>query len=86
MGVTTMAKLNVGDNVAYSVQFLKSIGMSHSAMAQARGVITEIKRLSQYATLATIDWKNDYMNEIPNRVMIGNLAKVGLNRKFCNID
>jgi hypothetical protein len=35
----------VGDKVAYSVQFLRNIGMSHSDMSHARGVVTEVARL-----------------------------------------
>ena len=78
-----MAKFNVvvGDKVAYSVQFLKSIGMSHSDMAHARGVVTEIKPLSSSTILATITWDR----EMPERVNVANLAKVGLNSRFSNV-
>ena len=46
-------KLVIGDKVAYSVQFLRSIGMSHSDMAHGRGIVTEIKNYSD--TLNTED-------------------------------
>ncbi len=35
-------KFEIGDKIAYSVQFLKSIGMSHSDMAHARGTIRDL--------------------------------------------
>jgi hypothetical protein len=77
-----MAKfsVNVGDKVAYSVQFLKSIGMSHSDMARARGTVTELSKLGSETTLARIDWNCD----MPERVNAQNLARVGLNTRFSN--
>lgn len=72
----------VGDKVAYSVQFLRSIGMRHGDMAHARGVVTEIKPISSETVLATITWDRD----MPARVNVCNLAKVGANRRFCNVD
>lgn len=68
----------VGDKVAYSVQFLKSTGQSHSNLARARGIITELKPFGDNV-LATIDWKDP---EIPDKVITFNLAKVGLNTRF----
>lgn len=73
-------KLQVGDKVAYSVQFLKSIGMSHSDMSHGRGVITDIKSFGGSLTLATIKWNDP---ELPERVAVPNLAKVGPNSRFC---
>lgn len=81
-GMKMAKKINVGDKVAYSVQFLKSIGMSHSEMARARGVVTALKALSRETTLAVIDWDC----EMPVRVNTKNLAIKGANRQFCNID
>ena len=75
-------KIDVGTKVAYSVQFLRSIGMSHSEMAHARGVVTELKSLSRDTILARITWDCD----MPERVNVANLAAVGLNRKFSNVD
>ena len=77
-----MAKISAGDKVAYSVQFLRSIGMSHSEMAHARGIVTEVKPLGSHTVLATIQWDR----EMPERVNVANLARVGLNRKFSNVD
>lgn len=73
--------ITVNSKVAYNVQFLKSIGMSHSDMARGRGVITEIINLGSLQ-LAVIDWNL----ELPKKVNIKNLAIVGPNRKFCNVD
>lgn len=70
----------VGDKVAYSVQFLKSIGESHGDMAHARGVVTAITPVGSML-LATITWDR----EMPPRVNVGNLAKVGLNSRFSNV-
>lgn len=75
-------KLKIGDNVAYSVQFLRSICMSHSEMAHARGVITGIKKFGSRTELAEIEWKNA---DMPQKVNVKNLAKKGLNAKFSNI-
>lgn len=74
-------RVTVGTRVAYSVQFLKSIGMSHSDMAHARGVVTELKTHGRDWTLATIEWDR----EMPPRVNVVNLAPVGLNRRFSNV-
>jgi len=76
-------KVQIGDRVAYSVQFLKSIGMSHSEMARARGVVTEIKPLSSQTVLARIEWANGA--DMPDRVHVANLAKVGANSRFCAV-
>ena len=72
--------VEVGDNVAYSVQFLRSIGMSHSDMAQGRGVVTEVKQYGDKFSLAVIDWGGA---ELPDKVNVQNLAKIGPNTRFC---
>jgi hypothetical protein len=77
-----MKELTVGDKVAYSVQFLKSIGMSHSDMAHARGVVTGIQFLSTSFILARIDWHGA---NLPDQVNVHNLALVGPNSRFCNV-
>ncbi len=68
-----------GDKVAYSVQFLKNIGMSHGEMAHARGVVMEVKSYSSTLQLAVIDWQGW---DGPDKVNVANLAKVGLNTRF----
>jgi hypothetical protein len=68
--------VNIGDKVAYSIQFLASIGMSHSDMAGARGVVVEISTIGDRLLVAKIDWQNP---DMPEKIAIFNLAKVGLN-------
>lgn len=72
--------MQVGTIVAYSVQFLKSIGMSHSDMARARGTVVKLQCLSESCILASIKWDNP---DMPKKVNIKNLAKVGANTSFC---
>lgn len=76
-----MLSIQPGDRVAYSVQFLKSIGMSHSEMAQARGRCVGTLAIGS-TTLAEVEWDNCGIN-LPGRVNIHNLAKVGANARFC---
>jgi len=73
----------VGDNVAYSVQFLKSIGMSHTDMARGRGTVTDVSPIGKGSDtmLARIEWN---LADLPERVNVLNLAKVGLNTRFSN--
>lgn len=73
--------MKIGNKVAYSVQFLKSIGMSHGEMAHARGEVVELIKLGSI-TLAKIKWLNGA--DMPEKVNIANLAIVGANSKFCN--
>ena len=76
-------KFVVGDKVAYSVQFLKSVGLSHSDAAHVRGVITALMPFGGgNRALATITWDR----EMPEKVITPNLAKVGANRRFANVD
>lgn len=67
-----------GDKVAYAVQWLRSVGLSHSDYAHARGIVTDIN-----GRIITVKWDT---NDIPPKVLDSNLAKVGPNRRFCNID
>jgi len=73
-----MKTIQPGDAVAYSVQFLRSIGAMTGEMPQARGTVTELTKLGSM-TLARIDWGGF---EMPERVNVANLAKVGLNTRF----
>ena len=74
------SKFKVGDRVAYSVQFLYSIGVLHSDMASGRGVIKELRVIGKDLTLAVIEWQNE---DLPKVVNVENLAKVGPNSGFC---
>lgn len=73
-------KFEIGNRVAYSVQFLSSIGMSHSEMAHGRGIITALEPLSSETMLAVIDWEKQA--NLPTRVNTYNLAIVGNNPRF----
>lgn len=78
-----MTKFNPGDRVAYSIQFLKStFTPPTSPICHARGVIRNLVPLGQ-TTLTEVDWGAD---AFPSRVNTENLAIVGPNREFCNID
>lgn len=78
--MTKRFTVTTGDKVAYSVQFLKSIGMSHSEMARGRGIVKGVKTYSPTLVLAEIDWQGA---DLPDKVNVGNLAKVGPNLRFC---
>lgn len=75
-------KFEKGDKVAYSVQFLKSIGMTLGEMPFARGTITGFSDLGPIV-LAHIDWTQGSGAEMAN---VCNLAKVGPNDRFCKCD
>ena len=70
--------MQVGDRVAYSVQFLRSTGQQAGDTPFARGVIKKLVPLGE-TTLAEIEWEQ---GDHPRKVNVANLAKVGLNSKF----
>lgn len=70
----------VGDRVAYSVQWLKSVGMVHTDYAHGRGIVTDVKAFGDSA-LVSIDWKE---GAGANRVLAANLAHVGPNSRFAS--
>ena len=72
--------LDIGDKVAYSVDFLRNIGQSHSEMARGRGTVIDRNALTSDFVLITIDWNGA---ELPPKVNEQNLAKVGRNTRFC---
>ena len=74
------SKIEVGTKVAYSVQWLKSVGMSHSEVARSRGVVTKITKHGERLIIAEVDWDS---GQAAKRVLVANLAKVGPNTKFC---
>ena len=65
--------IEVGDKVAYSASFLRSIAAHAGEMPHARGFVQELQTIGE-TTLALIDWNND---EIPPKVNVANLARVG---------
>ncbi len=66
--------MEINTRVAFSVQFLKSIGMSHSYIAQLRGVVKSVSN-----DIAVVKWDD----EVEQRIHVNNLAVVGPNTKFC---
>lgn len=73
-----------GDKVAYYVHFLISICEQHGSMAQARGVVVDVVPFgSSGRNLVKIDWQGD---DMPEKVLDANLAHVGPNCRFCNVD
>ena len=72
--------LTPGDKVAYSTQFLESIGESHGEMAEGRGIVLEREAVTDDFILIFIDWQG---RSLPQRVRESNLAKVGPNTRFC---
>lgn len=62
-----MKSIAIGDKVAYSVQFLRSIGEVSGDMPAARGVVTALDELAGgKLILARIDWDR----EMPGRVNV----------------
>ena len=77
-----MKPFQKGDKVALSVQWLKSAGMTVGELPHARGVVKAIQPLGT-RNLIEVDWGRD---DIPGKVLDANLAHVGPNRRFCNVD
>ena len=70
-------KYNIGDKVAYSVKFLRSIGEGPtSPMCHARGVITKLDKYSENFVIAKITWDKNPDGMLPDGVNTFNLAKV----------
>lgn len=64
-----------GSHVGYSLQFLASIGMTHSELAHARGRVTSV---SEHG-IASVLWDSA---DIPERVAICNLAEPSERGRF----
>lgn len=67
-----MGRIAVGDMVAYSREWLRSIGAYTGPIPFARGKVLKIDERSGCA-IATVDWSDD---EIPPRVNVRNLVNV----------
>lgn len=78
MTSTPAAAFSEGDPVAYSVQFLESIGASHSEIAHLRGKVTELKKIGD-RHFAQVSWDD----ATSMTVAIDNLAHTGPNLRFC---
>lgn len=70
--------MKIGDKVAYSVQFLESIGACHTEIARWRGTVIGAQKLGD-RTLVKVRWDPDNVMNITEQ----NLAIVGPNTKFC---
>ena len=65
----------IGDRVAYSANFLRSIGAQTGELGQARGTIQAIERLAKCGVeLAHVKWGSP---DVPERVNVKNLCRVG---------
>jgi hypothetical protein len=73
-----MRAIQIGDKVAYSVQWLRSTGQVAGDAGHARGIVESLDTFSTGFTLARVKWDCD----MPDRVNVKNLAVVGLNTKF----
>jgi len=62
--------IKVGDTVRYSRQFLQSI-CEYTGIANAKGVVTEIKSFGKDMKIAKIAWNDD---EVPINVHVANLV------------
>lgn len=69
-----MSELAIGDHVAYSADFLRSICCYTGDIPAARGIITALKPLGTRVTIATVEWDRE---DIPAKVITTNIAKVG---------
>ena len=66
-------KITIGDRVAYSATFLRSIGCYSGDMAHARGTVSAMLPFGN-RFVAIIEWDRP---DIPAKVVTANLAKVG---------
>lgn len=64
--------IQVGDTVAYSAAFLRSIGCYSGDMPQARGQVTALVPVGKDVLLAEITWD---LPDLPARVNVKNLTR-----------
>lgn len=65
-------KIKVGDTVAISARFLRSISCFTGDMPQARGTVKELRQVGD-VTIAVVDWGRW---EIEPKVHVANLSRV----------
>ncbi len=65
--------LFIGDQVRFSSEFCRNVGIYTGQIPLARGMITNINKVGNI-NLATIDW--NYKEDVPNRINVLNLEKV----------
>jgi hypothetical protein len=73
--MTRSKQLAIGDRVAYSRSWLRSIGAYTGDLPHAKGTITGLKTLSREITLADVAWEGN--PDIPGRVNVRNLCRIG---------
>ena len=61
-----------GARVAYSARFLRSIGAYTGVLPFARGRVADVSD----SGIVTVDWENDFANEVPKRILASNLVLV----------
>ena len=66
--------IKVGDKVAYSAAFLRSIACFTGELPHGRGTVTALHVVSPEVILAEINWGGN--PEIPTRVNVRNLSRV----------
>lgn len=64
--------IKVGDQVAVSARFLRSIGCYTGDLPQARGVVKELKQVGD-VTIAVVDWGKW---EVEPKILAKNLSRV----------
>ena len=70
-------QMKIEDKVAYSVQWLKNTGLSHSEFSHYRGCVVGVEPMGQ-ATLVEVKWDHGEIS----KVLEDNLALIALNTKF----
>ncbi len=69
--------IKVNDRVAYTPEFLRSVGEYTGPMPFARGRVLRLDRLTSDLTLASILWEEDHFGQLPDRVNVHNLTTKG---------
>ena len=73
--MTKSIKIKVGDEVAYSRNFLRSTGMISGPIPFLRGIVTKLDPFGGPGNaLAHIEWKDVGPNEFPSKVLASNLV------------
>lgn len=74
-------KIQAGDTVAYSANFIKFVGSHDKSLADARGQVVSIKEYGDNLKIAKIEWNKGI--DLPEKVAVKNLAKVGTPAFYC---
>lgn len=78
-----MADLKVGDTVMYTANWIRSTFSNPGPLPFARGVITDLTdSVNGCPGIATVNWTNDYCDEIPTRILVSNLCTPGSRESF----